>query len=166
MLKKVYTFAVLVAIFSLFMGCSKSVLFSKLDKERALELSIVNTKKAQIDDKNSKVYIVVTYLNPLKIDIVDKNREVFLVGVYINKKDERKRVQNNPFYKFYLNNDSTIEKLEPLKKGSTYLKLSPLVSKWSEYYLVEFPYKKSKNLTLTFENSSGSRVQLNFAKEL
>ncbi len=166
MFKKVSVFTVLVAIVSLFAGCSKSVPFSKLDRERALELSIVNTKKAQIDNANSKVYIVATYLNPLKIDIVDKNREVFLVGVYLNKKDETKRSKNNPFYKFYLNNDPTIEKLKPLKRGSAYLKLSPLVSKWSEYYLVEFPYKKSKKLTLTFENSSGSRAQLNFVKEL
>jgi hypothetical protein len=150
-------------IFIFFTGCSQKKTLKDLDIDRMQELSIVNTKKVQMGTKDSKVIIVATYLNPIDVDVIDQDKENFLVGLYFDnlKKDKN----STPLYRVTLNGSDKGVEIKRVEKDSPYLKMSPLVNKWSDYYLVRFPKNSSNRLILVFEDKNGSKAQLNFEKE-
>jgi len=122
---------------------------------------------------------VATYLNPINVDFINNKEDVFLVGVYISNDTGAKiKSSTDPFYKFSLNGDTDIfykfslngdtdiTDIQKLNLHSKYLKLVPLINKWAEYYLVKFPAKKSRILTLTFENKDYGKAVLTFEKAI
>ncbi len=161
---KLFCISICISITVLLSGCSSKNTLSNINKNKMYELSIVNTRKAILKGVDgSKAIIIATYLNPLKIDMIDKNKEVFLVGVYIE--NSQKNSDNNPFYQIKLNNDFDMDSMKKINITSKYIKMIPIVNKWAEYYLIKFPVKKTRKLTLLFENKIGSKAVLNFEKE-
>jgi len=153
-----YTF-----IFLSFIGCSQKIALKDLDMSKAHELSIVNTRKAQLLSSNgAKVIIVATYLNPINVDFVDSDKENFLIGIYNASENSNGA---NPLYKITLNKSVNLESIKKIDPKSKYLKIIPLVNKWADYYLLEFPRQDSKKLVLSFENSEHAKALLNFEKE-
>ena len=146
-------------------GCSKNITIDKLNPQRVQELSIVNTAKGELENQNSKIFILATYLNPIKTSEIDNSKENFLVSVYLSKKNDKSKENNNPFYQVKLNDTVTIDDIEILDKKSKILKLIPIKNRWSEYYLIKFPKQKTKTLKLTFENEQHNKVNLIFSKE-
>ncbi len=149
-------------------GCNKRVPFSQLNKDKIYELGIVNTRKGEISNlQKTKVVIIATYLNPINTDFINNAEDVFVIGVYTsNDSNSKKEGTNNPFYKLTLNGDATIDDIEKINENSKYLKMIPLVNRWAEYYIVKFPAKKSKILSLTFENQEYGKAVLTFEKEI
>jgi hypothetical protein len=149
-------------------GCDKRVPLSQLNKDKMYELSIINTRKGEITNlQETKAIIIATYLNPINANFINNKEDVFLIGIYIsNDSNSKKKGNNNPFYKFTLNGDSTIDDIQKLNMNSKYLKMIPLINKWAEYYLVKFPAKKSRILTLTFENKDYGKAVLTFEKAI
>ncbi len=147
-------------------GCSKMPL-RVFEKDRFYEMSLLNTKKAQlINSFETKATIIATYLNPLDDKIDDKEMETFLVGVYIdNDFSGEKKGLNNPLYRLSLNGEQNLIRKKKLDENDIHLKLIPIVKKWFDYYLIEFPKTKSKELKITFENEQFGKVQLVFSKE-
>ncbi len=161
-----FSFKLLLLFFIILLsGCSSKKTLADFNIDKIHELSIVNTRKAQINTfTNSRVIIVATYLNPIKTTLLDNGKENFIVGIYIDKQNSAKSV--NPFYKITLNNDGEIDAIKRVAKDSTYMKMIPLVNKWADYYLIQFPKKDAKKLTLAFEAENGSKALLTFEKEL
>jgi len=162
MLKVVSLFLISFFIF----GCSKGITIDKLDIDKTQELSIVNTKKGELTNQNSKIFILATYLNPIKTSEIDKSKENFLISIYLSRQDDKSKENNNPFYQVKLNNSVFIDDMKILNKKSKLLKLIPIKNRWSEYYLIKFPKQKTKTLKLTFENEQHNKVNLTFSKEL
>ncbi len=161
---KIFLNVVLILFVALFAGCFSKKKFADLNIDKVHELSIVNTRKAQINScKNSKVIIVATYLNPIKISLLKNDKENFIVGIYIDKQNQAKNL--NPFYKILLNNDNEIDMIKKIDKDSIYMKMIPLVNKWADYYLIQFPKKDTKKLALVFQTNNGSKALLAFEKE-
>jgi hypothetical protein len=155
-----------VCILSFFIwGCSKNITIDKLDPQRVGELSIVNTRKGELESQNSKIIILATYLNPIKTSDIDKSKENFLISIYLSKKDENKKGYNNPFYQMHLNDNILIDDIKVLDKKAKILKVIPTKNRWSEYYLVQFPKQKTKTLKITFENAGHSKTTLTFSKD-
>ncbi len=159
---KIFSFFI---IFFFLVGCSKNITIDKLNPQRVQELSIVNTAKGELENQNSKIFILATYLNPIKTSEIDNSKENFLVSVYLSKKNDKSKENNNPFYQVKLNDTVTIDDIEILDKKSKILKLIPIKNRWSEYYLIKFPKQKTKTLKLTFENEQHNKVNLIFSKE-
>ena len=159
---KIFSFFI---IFFFLVGCSKNITIDKLNPQRVQELSIVNTTKGELENQNSKIFILATYLNPIKTSEIDNSKENFLVSVYLSKKNDKSKENNNPFYQVKLNDTVTIDDIEILDKKSKILKLIPIKNRWSEYYLIKFPKQKTKTLKLTFENEQHNKVNLIFSKE-
>ncbi len=168
MLKKLSIFFILFLTVFFISGCNRRVPFSQLNKDKMYELSIVNTRKGEITNlQETKAIIIATYLNPINVNFINNKEDVFLIGIYIsNDSNTKKRGLNNPFYKFTLNGDATINDIEKLNMNSKYLKIIPLINRWAEYYIVKFPAKKSRTLTLTFENQEYGKAVLTFEKEM
>ena len=161
MLKVFLSFVLTFFIF----GCAK-VTINDLDRTKAQELSIVNTRKGELSNQNNKIFILATYLNPIKTSEIDSSKEVFLVSIYLSKKNDKSRTDNNPFYGIRLNNTILMDDIKLLGKNSQLLKLIPIKNRWSKYYLLKFPKQKTKTLKLTFENKQHKKVNLTFSKEL
>ncbi len=167
MTKKTFLPSIIFSILFL-TGCTHKIPLSQLNKEKMHELSIVNTRKGEIvSSQETKAIIVATYLNPINVDFINNKEDVFLVGVYISNDTGAKiKSSADPFYKFSLNGDTDITDIQKLNLHSKYLKLVPLINKWAEYYLVKFPAKKSRILTLTFENKDYGKAVLTFEKAI
>jgi len=161
MLKVVSLFLISFFIF----GCSKGITIDKLDIDRIQELSIVNTKKGELTNQDSKIFILATYLNPIKTSEIDDSKENFLVSIYLSRQVDKSKENNNPFYQVKLNDNIFIDDMKILDKKSKLLKLIPIKNEWSEYYLIKFPKQKTKTLKLTFENEQHNKVNLTFSKE-
>lgn len=149
----------------LMIGCSKNITIDKLDPQRVGELTIVNTRKGELANQNSKIIILATYLNPIKTSEIDKSKENFLISIYLSKKDENGKGDNNPFYQIHLNGDILMDDIRVLDKNAKILKVIPTKNRWSEYYLVQFPKQKTKTLKITFENAEHIKTTLTFSKE-
>ncbi len=150
--------------FSIF-GCSKNITIDKLNQDRVHELSIVNTRKGELNNQNSKIIILATYLNPIKTSEIDNTKENFLISIYLSKKNEKSKSSNNPFYQIHLNNNISMEDIKILDKKAKILKLIPVKNRWSSYYLIQFPKQKTKKLKITFENEQHNKTTLTFSKE-
>ncbi len=149
-------------------GCEKNIPLNQSNIDKMYQLSIVNTRKAIIKNLDgTKIIIIATYLNPLQFKQMNNKEEMFLVGIYISNDTNKKSKDSlNPFYKISLNNDSSLDDMQKLKSNSKYLKLLPFKNIWSDYYLLKFPAKKSRTLTLTFENGQFIKKSVTFEKEL
>ncbi len=151
-------------IFLLF-GCSKAPTIDMIDRQKANELSIVNTVKAELKNEHSRVIILATYLSPIKVKSIDSEKENFIVSIYVDKKATTTTVGNNPFYNIYL--DENVEPLDitPITFKNRLLKLIPIKNRWSSYYLITFPKQDKRSLKLTFENEKLQKATLTFSKE-
>lgn len=160
---KIFSFFI---VFFFLIGCSKNIDINKLDIQKIQELSMVNTRKGELSNQNSTIFILATYLNPIKISNIDNTKENFLISIYASKRRENIKEDNNPFYQVYLNDNVLMDDIKRVDKKSKILKLIPIKNRWSEYYLLKFPKQKTKTLKLIFENKQHNKVNLIFSKEL
>ena len=158
-------FSFFIAVF-IIIGCSKNITIDQLDMQKVQELSMVNTVQGELTNKNSKVFILATYLNPIKTAEIDNAKENFLISIYLSKEKDDIKSDNNPFYKVFLNDTVLLDDIKRVNKKSKILKIIPIKNRWSEYYFLSFPKQKRKKLKLTFENREHKRVNLIFSKEL
>ena len=162
----------MIKIFSFFItiffitGCSKSITIDQLNIQKVQELSMVNTRKGELSNKNSKIFILATYLNPIKTSALDNSKENFLISIYFSEQNNRSKENNNPFYNIRLNKTILMDDIKLVNKNSKLLRLIPIKNRWSEYYIIEFPKQNTKTLKLSFENAQHKKVNLIFSKEL
>jgi len=139
----------------LFSGCADKNAFMKFNMNEKEELgadSLLNSKvkKGQkVDGIVSVVYLNKVYPKKFTED------EVFYVNFYVKDKTQK--------FSFMLNQEKSIA-VKKLEVQNPYSYLTPLNTKWSNYYLVRF--KKQKDiLSFVFHNGSFATDPLVFEKD-
>lgn len=136
----------------IFAGCGKSA-YNIFTHDENYYKTLENSSKGEIRDNFvTRAILSATYLNPIYPEY--KDSEAFLVGVYIPKdfKEKEKQGLHNPFYKLTLSQENYY-KIKEVEQDAEILKKSPLVDRWSLYYIIEFNKQNTEKLFLKFEDS-------------
>ncbi len=147
----------LFGIFILFItGCGlKNSFFSN---EIVKESLLSNTKKITISNST----LLITYLNNSLDNFKDSKKENFLINLYVDDNEKEN---------FDISKDISISggikpiKVTKLSQDSELLKIVPMGSKWSKYYLVEFDKVDKNRINLIFNDKNGSFEYLFFFKD-
>ena len=149
---------VILLCIALLFGCSskeETLLLETYTKRASYNKQLQKTEKFQFDKKGvTQGMLTATYLkksNP-------KEDEQFIVGIYGQKKVLL------PLGKRLLLNQKHPISIQKLPSSHKLLNALPFASKWGDYYLVRFPYSKSKDLLLTLTTNGYGKGSLHFAK--
>jgi len=159
--------AVLFFILLLSFGCSskKEIAFKNdFSTLKKLGSRLQKTEKIQLydpEDKKTKVLLTATYLSQNNINKKIKNDELFVVGLYID--DNQTKVIDIENFSLKLN-AKTPKSIEPLSDKNKWLKDIPLVSEWSQYYLLRFAHIPQKSMILSINHNIYGKGRATFAK--
>jgi phage anti-repressor protein len=163
MKKRIY---LLFSLIFLFGGCAEKS--SLLDVDSVEQSMIINTKKGELySSLEIKSTIFCTYLNGAVSRYKDSKNEMFLVSIYIDKDSSKKDESGiyNKDYKLTMNTHKPIS-IKELKYQDDLIKLLPVRSHWSKYYLVGFKDRGDSELIINFKSDAYGEVALKFLKAL
>lgn len=139
-------------------------LVQEFEERKAFHKNLSKTEKVQLYNLagETKALLVATYLHTQTSNKKDERDEVFIVGIYAED-----GMGNDDFakseYALTLNGQPPKE-MQKLNYQDTRLKDISFVTEWGSYYLMTFPYVKSKSFDLVFESKNYARGTLHFAK--
>jgi len=157
--KRVLLFFCVVNIF--INGCSfKNGFFSQ---DLIKESLFTNTKKLPISQNST---ILVSYLNN-SLKAYQNDKENFLINLYIDNSYEENETKNifDPFVDISIDPDIKPIRVIKLSKDHNLTKISPMQSRWSKYYLVEFNKTITNKIELIFKIENSSFYRLIFLKD-
>ena len=159
---KLFLTTALIAIFNL--GCGESA-YNVFTHDENYYKTLENSSKGEIRDNfDTKAIFSATYLNPMYDEF--ETSETFLVGVYIPKdfKEKSKQGLRNPFFRITLN-DENFYKIKEVGRENEIVKQSPMIDRWSLYYIVEFNTQYDEKLFLKLEHKpTNKEATLSFEK--
>ncbi len=162
---KISIFSLLVLVF--LTGCSDKIYKEFINEDKLYEQSLLYTRKGEIiSSLETKSVIVATYLNRLDKRFADKDKDYFIVALYNEKEfGDKKEGLESENCAIYLKDGRKPIEIKKLKKDDEILKYIPVHSGWFKYYLVVFPAKEEKSITLVCENKLFGKDFLTFSKE-
>lgn len=159
-------YASLLLFLVLFAGCSYKNFPAHQEGEKTLDFGMVNSKKIELVQSDSKVktYVVITYLNPIKHPLITQEREKFLIGTYQTTGEYQ---SNSVFLKNFTINELTQGELfiQKLSYDNPLLSLVSSANPWMEYLLVEAPKSDKIEMLMGFETDRSKRVSVTFQKD-
>lgn len=148
----------------LLVGCGSGnhqALEQKIENQKAYCKNLQKSEKIQFYENNeTKALFTATYLFSQTSDSNDTREEQFVIGMFTD--DEGMEGLGNG-YTVSLEGEAP-KSITPLDAQSKYLQNMPVMTEWSEYYLVTFPHTSKKKFDLIFTNELYGKQQMHFAK--
>ena len=150
---------------ALLLGCTskqEADLMQAYNEKVNYHKQLQKTEKTQLyQDNVTKAMLTATYLYTPNFENSDTRDEVFIVGLYLEDKASGKI--NGEGNTLTLNGKRAKE-IKSLSLDDERLKDLPFVTPWSSYYLVTFPHRSNKKITLVFNSDLYGKGKLHFAK--